>query len=137
MIRNFTRMCVAAMAATAVLAAPARAEKGPTDMQIAHIAYTAGNLDIRYAHLALAKSDNPEVRKFAELMIQDHTAINQLAVELLTKLGATPEDIFRIAEPRWIFAVTSLISSSPATCWFRRPALTSVITCCSRGERVA
>lgn len=92
MLRNFTRMAVVAMAATAALTAPAMAENGPTDMQIAHIAYTAGNLDIRYAHLALAKSDNPEVRRFAELMIQDHTAVNQLAVELLTKLGATPED---------------------------------------------
>lgn len=92
MIRNFTRIAVAAMVATAAFTTPAMAEDGPTDMQIAHIAYTAGNLDIRYAHLALAKSDNPEVRKFAELMIQDHTAVNQLAVELLTKLGATPQD---------------------------------------------
>lgn len=92
MIRNFTRIAMAAMIATAAFTAPAMAEDGPTDMQIAHIAYTAGNLDIRYAHLALAKSENPEVRKFAELMIQDHTAVNRLAVELLTKLGATPQD---------------------------------------------
>ncbi len=27
------------------------------DLQIAHIAYTAGNIDIRYAHLALALSE--------------------------------------------------------------------------------
>ena len=38
------------------------------DLEIAHIAYTAGALDIRYAHLALALSDNPEVKKFAELI---------------------------------------------------------------------
>ena len=78
--------------AGAFLANSAMAEDGPTDMQIAHIAYTAGNLDIRYAHLALAISDDPTVREFAELMIRDHTAVNEQAVALLTKLGATPED---------------------------------------------
>ena len=62
------------------------------DLQIAHIAYTAGNIDIRYAHLALALSDNPEVRKFAELMIRDHTAVNNKALALAKKLQITPQD---------------------------------------------
>lgn len=82
----------AVMMAGAAIASPATAEDGPTDMQIAHIAYTAGNLDIRYAHLALAKSENPRVREFAKLMLRDHAAVNDQAVALLTKLGATPED---------------------------------------------
>ena len=63
-----------------------------SDVEIAHVAYTADNIDIRYAHLALAKSNNPEVRKFAELMIRDHQAVNEQALALLQKLGATPED---------------------------------------------
>ena len=54
-------------------------EQSLNDLQIAHIAYTAGAIDIRYAHLALALSDNPEVRKFAELMVRDHTAVNNKA----------------------------------------------------------
>ena len=62
------------------------------DLQIAHIAYTAGAIDIRYAHLALALSDNPEVRKFAELMIRDHTAVNNKALALVKKLQITPQD---------------------------------------------
>ncbi len=62
------------------------------DLEIAHIAYTAGALDIRYAHLALALSDNPEVKKFAELMIRDHTAINKKALALVKKLNITPQD---------------------------------------------
>ena len=62
------------------------------DLQIAHIAYTAGAIDIRYAHLALALSDNPEVRKFAELMIRDHTAVNNAALALVKKLQITPQD---------------------------------------------
>ena len=71
---------------------PSEAQEGPSDMQIAHIAYTAGNIDIRYAHLALAKSHNAEVREFAELMLRDHTAVNEQALALLNRLGATPLD---------------------------------------------
>lgn len=68
------------------------AADGPTDMQIAHIAYTAGNIDIRYAHMAMAKSTNPEILEFARLMLQDHAAVNTQALALLQKLGASPED---------------------------------------------
>jgi putative membrane protein len=67
-------------------------EQKLNDLQIAHIAYTAGAIDIRYAHLALALSDNPEVRKFAELMVRDHTAVNNKALALVKKLQITPED---------------------------------------------
>ena len=62
------------------------------DLEIAHIAYTAGAIDIRYAHLALALSENPEVRNFAELMIRDHTAVNNKALALVQKLQITPQD---------------------------------------------
>lgn len=38
------------------------------DLEIAHTAYTAGGLDIRYAHLALAVSENEGGRDFARTM---------------------------------------------------------------------
>jgi len=62
------------------------------DLEIAHSAYVAGNIDIRNAHLALALSDDPKVREFAELMIRDHEAVNQAALALLEKLKAAPQD---------------------------------------------
>ena len=62
------------------------------DLEIAHIAYTAGAIDIRYAHLALALSEDPEVRNFAELMIRDHTAVNNKALALVKKLQIAPQD---------------------------------------------
>ncbi len=73
---------------------PATAQSQPplNDLKIAHTAYTAGNIDIRYAHLALALSDDPEVRQFAELMIRDHTAVNNKALALVKKLQITPQD---------------------------------------------
>lgn len=68
-------------------------DKGkPTDPQIAHIAVTAGAIDIKAAELALKKSKNGEVRAFAEDMQRDHTAVNDKAQALVTKLGVKPED---------------------------------------------
>jgi len=64
------------------------------DLEIAHAAYTADNIDIRYAHLALALSENPEVHEFAQTMIRDHTAVNEQALALLKKLNAQPQDNF-------------------------------------------
>jgi len=64
------------------------------DLEIAHVAYVADNIDIRYAHLALAISQNPDVQKFAKTMIRDHEAINEQALALLEKLGAQPQDNF-------------------------------------------
>jgi putative membrane protein len=63
----------------------------PNDAQIAHIAYTAGNIDIANARQALAKSKNATVRAFAEEMVRDHQAVNDRALALVKKLKVTPE----------------------------------------------
>jgi putative membrane protein len=63
-----------------------------TDAQIAHIAYTTGQLDIDAAKQALIKSKNAEVIAFAETMERDHEAVNDKALALVKKLGVTPED---------------------------------------------
>lgn len=73
------------------LATPALAAAGPTDPQIAHIAYTAGNIDIAAAKQALAKSHNATVRDFAQEMVRDHEAVNDKALALVKKLKVTPE----------------------------------------------
>jgi putative membrane protein len=74
--------------AAAAMAQPAK----PNDAQIAHIAYTAGQIDIKAAKLALQKSKNKEVRAFAQDMVRDHTAVNQKALALVKKLNVKPED---------------------------------------------
>jgi putative membrane protein len=77
----------------AISCASANAQSAkPNDAQIAHIAYTADNIDIKAAHLALEKSKNKEVRAFAEDMKRDHTAVNDQALALVKKLNVTPED---------------------------------------------
>ena len=64
------------------------------DLEIAHVAYTADNIDIRYAHLALAISRNPKIHEFAKSMIRDHEAVNKQALALLKKLKVAPQDNF-------------------------------------------
>jgi putative membrane protein len=78
------------MFATAAVAADQAAK--PTDPQIAHIAYTASQLDIEAAKQALDKSKNKDVRAFAQQMVGDHTTVNNQALALVKKLKVTPED---------------------------------------------
>ena len=63
-----------------------------TNSQIAHIAYTAGQLDIEGAKQAISKSTNKDVRAFAEEMVHNHTAVNKQALDLVHNLKVTPED---------------------------------------------
>jgi putative membrane protein len=64
----------------------------PSDAQIAHIAYTADQIDIKAGELALQKSKNKDVRAFAEDMVRDHKAVNEKSLGLVKKLKVTPED---------------------------------------------
>ena len=86
-----TILGAAAAIACSVAAVALAATSGPTDPQIAHIAYTAGELDVTAAKLALARSKNPAVREFAQTMVRDHQAVNVKALALVKKLGVTPE----------------------------------------------
>ena len=72
----------------------ARSPADLNDLEIAHVAYTADNIDIRYAHLALAISENPAIHEFAKTMIRDHSAVNEQALALLAKLGVQAQDNF-------------------------------------------
>lgn len=73
-------------------AVPAAAQQGLNDPRMAHAAVTANNTDIAYAHLALAFSENPAVRRFAQTMIQDHTAVNEGVAALARKLNVQAQD---------------------------------------------
>ena len=72
-------LCIALFSAGGAIAA------GPSDAQIAHIAYTAGNIDIAAGKQAIAKSKNKDVVAFAQEMVRDHTAVNDQALALVKK----------------------------------------------------
>jgi putative membrane protein len=83
----------AAIAAISLLSGAAFAQGAkPTDPQIAHIAYTAGQIDIAAAKQALAKASNKDVKTFAQDMVRDHEAVNKQALDLVKKLNVTPQD---------------------------------------------
>jgi putative membrane protein len=83
----------AAAAAVLFLGAAGSAHaEGPTDPQIAHIAYSAGNIDIAAGKQALARSHNKAVRAFAAEMIRDHSVVNDKALALVKALKVTPQD---------------------------------------------
>lgn len=83
---------VVAAACLAGSAAFAQGAAKPSDPQIAHIAYTAGEIDIAAAKQALKKSKNKEVIAFAKDMERDHSAVNKQALALVKKLKVKPED---------------------------------------------
>lgn len=87
-----TRTALSIAAALLLGSAPAVAANAPTDPQIAHIAYTAGSLDVAAGKQALARSHNRAVRVFARQMVRDHRAVNARALALVKKLHVTPED---------------------------------------------
>jgi putative membrane protein len=83
----------AAIAAMSLLGGAALAQGvKPSDPQIAHIAYTAGLIDIAAAKQALSKASNKDVRTFAQDMVRDHEAVNKQALDLVKKLNVSPED---------------------------------------------
>jgi putative membrane protein len=81
-----------AFAAAVSLSASAAYAQAPNDAQIAHIAYTAGVVDVAAGKQALEKSHDKAVRDFAQEMVRDHTAVNDQALALVKKLGVTPQD---------------------------------------------
>lgn len=84
------KLGIAGAAALLLAMAPAPADSGPTDAEIAHIGYTAGVIDIAAARQALEKSRDERVRSFAATMLRDHEAVNVQALALVEKLGVTP-----------------------------------------------
>ena len=85
-------MKLSLIAPLAIAIAVPAAAAGPTDPQIAHIAYTAGVIDVAAGKQALAKSHNKTIRAFAQEMVRDHTAVNDKALALVKKLKVTPQD---------------------------------------------
>ncbi len=90
-MRLATIVCASLATAVAFVPGLAHAQK-ISDPQIAHIVVTANQVDIDAGKLASTRATNSEVKKFAELMVTDHTGVNKLAVDLATRLKVTPED---------------------------------------------
>jgi len=87
-VRSSTALAVICLSSSIAMAQGAKL----TDPEIAHIAYTAGEIDIKAAKQAIEKASNKEVKQFAQDMERDHRAVNKQALALVKKLKVTPED---------------------------------------------
>lgn len=62
-----------------------------TDPEIASVAVTANQIDVSYGKIALKRSKNADIRKFAQTMITDHSGVIKQATALAAKLGVVPK----------------------------------------------
>ena len=74
------------------LGANAFAADAPSDAQIAHIVFTANQVDVDAGKLAERRAASADVKTFGKQMVTDHTGVNGQAAALAKKLGVTPED---------------------------------------------
>src|SRR3546814_13139073 len=79
----------AAVAALA-MAAPVSAQ-APNDAQIAHIAYTAGSIDVEAGRPARQTSHNAAVRAFAATMVRDHDVVDNQALARVPRTTRSAE----------------------------------------------
>lgn len=92
-MKNSIRTALFCAITTLAVDAQAQAQAtAPSDAQIAAIVVTANQVDIDAGKLAGTSSQSGEVRQFAQLMVTDHTGVNQAAVDLVTRLKVSPED---------------------------------------------
>ncbi|MEZ0332527.1 MAG: DUF4142 domain-containing protein [Gemmatimonadales bacterium] len=63
-----------------------------SDPEVAHVAVTANTIDVELGKLAESRTKSDEVKRFASMMVRDHSAVNERAVALAGKLGVTPKD---------------------------------------------
>lgn len=90
-VRSTSLVALALLSAGCWWKAPEAPAPAITDANIAAIVVTANTIDIQYADLALAKSQDADVREFATMVKRDHQSVNETAGALVARLGVTPE----------------------------------------------
>jgi putative membrane protein len=91
-VRAFAAPAVLALGVVACLPASADTKLSPGDTQFVQDASQAGATEIAASKLALTNSSSPQVRKFAQQMIADHTKLARSLDVVATEkgLGASP-----------------------------------------------
>jgi putative membrane protein len=86
------KLFAVAALATLCIAVVGASAQSINDAQIAHIVVTANQVDIDAGQIAASTASNPEVKKFGQQMVTDHTGVNKQAADLAAKLKVTPAD---------------------------------------------
>ena len=62
-----------------------------TDANVAAVAHASNMDEIQTSQLALQRSQNAQVRQFAQMMVTEHTAVDQQMMQMLQAKGMTPQ----------------------------------------------
>ena len=71
---------------------PVRRRDVGSDDEILAILLASNYTDISYARVAATHAERADIKRFAQHMLTDHTAVNAMVTELATKLDLTPKD---------------------------------------------
>lgn len=91
-LRALSVALAVAVIPSALAAQQAKAQPKLTDAEVASVAVTANAIDVDVGKIALSHTKNAEVRKFAESMVRDHSAVITAAAALAKKLNVVPAD---------------------------------------------
>lgn len=75
-----------------------KTDAGPSDSQISKIMLNSSNSEIELSKLAQSNSANPDVKRFAEKMINDHADNMNKTVDVTSKMKSAPTESPRSAE---------------------------------------
>lgn len=62
-----------------------------TDANVAAVAHASNMDEIQTSQLALQRSQNAQVRQFAQMMVTEHTAVDQQMMQMLQAKGMAPQ----------------------------------------------
>jgi len=89
MIRSlsFAAFATAALASSSVFAQGTSEKKGVSDSLFAVTAADGGLTEVLFAQMGVQKATDPELKKFSEHMVEEHTKVNNQLKELAAKKG--------------------------------------------------
>ena len=82
-------MAAVALAASALLAQDTKKDEKFSDQEFVKKAAGSGLFEVREGQLALSMASSPDVRQFAQRIVNDHTRANQELLALVSRKGWT------------------------------------------------
>jgi putative membrane protein len=87
-------------------------QPSPVDRMFVSKAMQGGLAEVQLGQLTLQKSNNPQVKEFAQRMIDDHTKLNEQMKPVAQQVGVTPPDQISKGDRKIIAKLQALSGSA-------------------------
>jgi putative membrane protein len=87
-------------------------QPSPVDRMFVSKAMQGGLAEVQLGQLTLQKSNNPQVKEFAQRMIDDHTKLNEQMKPVAQQVGVTPPDQISKGDRKTIAKLQALSGSA-------------------------